>query len=238
MRRSIWGISLIAASALTPLVRADTLLHRQAPGHSFGITSDTAYLDDFGILRGALVADHFSIGTDASVCRVNAYVFFGGELPMLDPPPPATESIRIRFYSDADGLPGDPLQETTLLNPAHPWTGKYIALGPLRKEYLYELLLPQCFPVQGGIPYWIEISEISDPNSRFRWENSNTAGEFASQFPIGSPWRITTGSGQMAYELWTPEPCSGALLALGVAAISGRAEVWPIARYLRGRNCV
>ncbi len=206
------------------LATAETLLHRQAPGRTFGISSDTALLDDFGRPTSELVADKFTLAESADACRVNAWALYGGSDPFLDPPPPATETIRVRVYQDAAGLPGAVLQEELFLNPPRTWTGMFVALSPLRKEHLFELALSDCFAAEGGVSYWLEVAQVGDVQSRFRWENSNTPGEYAVQFPIGDPWHITTGSGQMAYELWTPEPCTGAMLALGFGVMLRRGK--------------
>ncbi len=210
MKRSLWGISLIVLAAAS--ARADTLLHRQAPGRTFGVTSDSVFRDDFGNANSELLADKFT-GPAQPVCRVVWWSFYGSSLAQEVEPPPLSETLRIRFLSDAAGLPGALLWEEQFLNPLRQATGFSIATGPGPPEFKYQLEFSNCFAPVVGTAYWIEIAQLGDLNSRFRWENSNTAGEFAVQFPIGSPWHLTTGSGQMAYELRTPEPCSGALLA-------------------------
>jgi len=206
--------------------QTDILLHRQAPGRTFGIPSDTAYLDDFGHTSGSLIADAFSLNNAANICRANVYGFFGGTSPGLDPLPPVSETIRVRIWSDASGLPGAVLQEALLQNPSRTWTGFFVALGPIRKEYLYQLEIPGCFAAQAGESYWLEVDQIDDVGSLFRWENANLFGGFAQRFPIDSPWRSSSSNqGQMAYDLWTPEPSAGALLAIAVGILRRFAAV-------------
>jgi hypothetical protein len=233
-------IAFAAVAALSPLAAADTLLHRQPPGRTFGISSDTEYLDDFNRPTGALIADKFMLAEGGAACRVNAWALYGGTNPILDPPPPATETIRVRFYADATGLPGDVLYEESFVNPPRSWTGMYVALSPLRKEYLFDLSLASCFQVEAGVGYWLEVAQIGDINSLFRWEHSNTAGGFAVQFPLGTPWRLSANPSQLAYELWTPEPCSGALLSLGLALClrHRRARGGPVGSDKLGRSGV
>jgi len=216
MKRSLWGISLVATAILTPLVKADTLLHRQVPWPSSGVTSDTLYTDDVGHTTGAQLADSFSLAQPASICRINWWGFYGGFEEFMDPLPPATESMRVRFYTDSAGLPGEVLQESTFVNANRTWTGRFVALSPLRKEYLYQADLPQCLAVLNGTIYWLEVAQIGDVTSRFDWESSNIAGGFAQRFPLDEPWELSSPArSQLSYELWTPEPASGALLVLG-----------------------
>jgi hypothetical protein len=232
---------LTAMVLLAPLAAADTLLHRQPPGRTFGISSDTEYLDDFNRPTGALIADKFNLapGVDTCVARVTAFAFFGGT-GVVDPGPPATETIRVRLLADVAGLPAEPpLYEAYFQDPARVWTGFLINIAGARKEYRYELPLPHCFEAVPGTDYWLEVAQMGDINSLFRWEHSNTAGGFAVQFPLETPWRLSANPSQLAYELWTPEPCSGALLALGLALCLRRpARGGPEASDKLGRNGV
>jgi hypothetical protein len=214
------GLGAPVARAAT---QADTLLHRQAPGRTFGISSDTAYIDDSGHPTSALLADRFLLSQSAAVCSVRWWGFYGGT-GVLDPGPPSSESFRIRFFDDIAGLPGSSLYEAVLDNPARSWTGSLIGIQAARKEYFYQGTLPQCLVPAPGSTNWIEIAQLDDINSRFRWENSNTLDGFAVQFPIGTPWRLSSNPSQLAYELWTPEPCSGVLFAGSIAGAVLRME--------------
>lgn len=211
--RLIAGVSCLCVA---PMASADTLLHRQAPGRTFGVTSDTSFVDDNGNANSSLLADRFP-GPQLPTCRTAWWSFYGSSLAQQVEPPPVNETIRIRFYDDASGLPGSVLWEEQFANPTRQATGFSIATGPGPAEFKYQVDFVNCFTPAAGTAVWIEIAQLGALNSRFRWENSNTPGEYAVQFPIGSPWHLTTGSGQMAYELRTPEPCSGALLGLGFA---------------------
>jgi hypothetical protein len=192
------------------------LLHRQPPGRTFGYASDTQFRDDFGRILSALYADRFELAAGGEVCRVVAWAFFGGSYEPFDPPPPASETLRVRFYDEAAGLPGSELLSQTFDNPPRIFTGFTVSGDPRRREYRYEFHLSPCLAAAPGTAYWVEISQISDPDSIFRWEGSNTPGQYAVQFPIGAPWQVVTGSGQIAYELWTPEPTSLFLAGAGV----------------------
>ncbi len=236
MIRSIWGISFVATAILTPTVKADTLLHRQAPSRGFGISSDTAYNDDFGQPTSALTADRFSLAQPTSAaCRIVFWSFYGTSFAPTDPAPPLSETIRVRLYGESAGLPGDVLDEAFFIDPPRIATGFLVNEFPRRKEYRYQDELPTCWNLTANTNYWIEVAQVGDLESVFRWENSS-GGEFANQFPIGAPWHLSANPTQMAYEIRTPEPGSGALLVLGVAVIPRRAGVCAKARHLRRRN--
>ena len=214
-----FAIALLTASGESRAAeQSDILLHRQAPGRTFGYESDTLLLDDSGRPNGQLVADRFTPTSSTVTCYANWWGFFGGT-GVLDPGPPSSESFRIRFFEDDASLPGKILYESTFQDPSRTWTGQFINIAGARREYFYQTTLPQCLPLDAGKTYWLEIAQLGDITSRFRWENSNTIDGFAVQFPIGTPWRLSTNPTQFAYELWTPEPCSGALVAIGL-------EIW------------
>ncbi len=205
------AVILLCATA----ARADLLLHRQGPGRTGGYAADTQFMSEFGGAAGQVVADKFNLQQDLPICRVTWWSFYGSSLAQEVEPPPLSEIVRIRFLGDAVGLPGALLWEEQFLNPLRQATGFSIATGPGPPEFRYQVDLVNCFaPPQPGAPYWIEIAQLGDPSSYFRWEGSNTGGEFAVRFPIDTPFRLISGIGQLAYELRTPEPCSGAMLAL------------------------
>lgn len=201
--------------------QTDILLHQQAPGRTFGYASDSLYLNDSGQPFSELIADKFSLSQSLPVCRLKWFGFYGGN-GILDPGPPQSESFRIQIRADAGGLPGTSLSDTIANDPIREWTGFLIGIQAARREYVYQTSLPQCFTPVAGHSYWVEISQLGDIGSLFRWEGSNTSGEFAFQAPIGTGYRLIEGLGQLAYELRTPEPCSGALLGLGCAYLLRR----------------
>lgn len=212
----------LAGSRSLAAEQTDVLLHRQSPNRFSGYYADTAYLDDAGSLSAQLVADRFVISQNSNACRLAWWGFFGGIAPLVDPPPPVSEKMQVTIYEELGGLPGTVLYQQEFLNLARVWTGSFVGLGPLRREYRYDVTLSECVPIEAAKPYWIQIAQTNkDPDSLFRWESSN-GGEFAVRFPIDSPYRLITNLGQLSYELTTPEPCSGALLALAFARLLKR----------------
>lgn len=223
--RSLCLCSALVCASAQAATQSDTLLYRQTPNRGFGYASDTLATDDYGTTFGSLIADKFILlQGSSSVCRVIGFGFYGGVDILLDPPPPLTETMRIRFYADTIGLPSELLQEAVFVNAPREWTGATVAVSPRRKEYRYEFDLPSCLQASPGTPYWLEIAQIGDPDSLWRWESAN-GGEFAVRFPIDTPYRIVNGLGQLAYELRTPEVSSLSFLGLAVMVLLARRSV-------------
>lgn len=219
MTPTIAAISFVVCVLALPAAaaeQADILLHRQAPNRLFGLDSDISFQLDSGKLSGELIADRFAIAQSQTVCRVNWWGFYGGPLAQSPELPPSSEMFRIRFYEDKGGSPGAILSENVVVNPIRQATGSVIAIDPGPPEFRYEATLANCISLPDGGPHWIEIAQIDDADSRFRWENS-TGGEFAAQFPLGAPWSVNAGL-QMAYELWTPEPATATLLTIALVS--------------------
>ncbi len=220
MKRLFVGAAFVLLCATA--ARADTLLHRQAPGRTWAWDADTLNHTESGLPSGQLVADKFILNTDLPVCRILWWGAYGSSLDQVPEPAPTTETMRIRFMEDAGGLPGQVLDNFVIVNPLRQATGFSIATGPGPPEYRYTAELSSCLAPQTGVAYWLEIAQFGDQTSRFRWEASNTGGEFAVRFPIDTPYRLVGGLGQLAYELRTPEPCSGALMALAAGYLLWR----------------
>ena len=199
------------------------LIYSQAPNRNFGFASDSLFRDDFGQIQGSLYADRFQVSAAAVLGQLVWYGLYGAQDQGFDPEPPISESFRIRLFSQVNSpipplqLPADVLYETSTDAVFREFNGAFVN-G--RREYRYILNLPMSFTIQPGTPYWLEISQIGDVNSFFRWESS-TGGERAFEFPLGSTWQMATG-GQLAYELRVPEPMTGSFVAVVVLARATR----------------
>ncbi|MCK6457702.1 MAG: hypothetical protein L6Q92_14375 [Phycisphaerae bacterium] len=217
-RRSAFAFSMTAAVWLAGLVAAqpasaqDVLLHRQAPNRLNGVYADTYYLDDFGLPAASLVADRFLLAQSATAWRVVWHGFYGRSFEWLDPAPPSSETMRLQFYADAGGLPGELRYEEEFLNPPRVYTGFQVSGLPTRKEYRYDVTLSAGFPVAANTAYWLAISQVGEAIA-FRWETSS-GGELAVRFPPDAPWEVFQGT-QLAYELRTPEQTSAMVVLFG-----------------------
>lgn len=136
--------------------------------------------------------------------------------------PPATETMRIRFYDarPGDGLPGAILYEESFLDPSRTATGLIVFTGVGPHEYIYHVDLMTPFELAADTLYWLEIVQVGDLDSHYRWEFGTAApeDEFAFCNPIIPNWMSTgAGSWNNALQLWTvPEPSSFVLLAFGL----------------------
>ncbi|MCK6457919.1 MAG: hypothetical protein L6Q92_15495, partial [Phycisphaerae bacterium] len=134
----------IIFSLLSDLASAqDVLLHRQLPNRLGGALSDTQALfsGPNGPVSGQLAADRFRLSQADVIRKLVVWSFFGGQTEQFDPPPPVTETMRVRFYADAGGLPGELRYEEEFLNPPRVFTGFFVSGGPVRKEYRYDVTL-------------------------------------------------------------------------------------------------
>jgi hypothetical protein len=162
---------------------------------------------NFGQPTGQLIADRFALAQGGGTCKAVWWGFYGSSFDQVPEPAPQNESFLVRLYRESAGLPGDVLWERVFANPLRVATGRFINTGPGPPEYRYEVSWPDCFEAQPGVDYWVTVAQWNLLSSRFRWETA-TAGEFAAQFPLGTPWQFLVGGGQLAYELWTPEPAT------------------------------
>ncbi|MFO0972225.1 MAG: hypothetical protein U1A27_02135 [Phycisphaerae bacterium] len=194
------------------------VLYQKLPDHNFGYSSDTTYLNDAGQGSAQIVADSFALASGGSVCGVNWWGFYGGTFG-LDPGPPAgDETMRVRFYENAAGLPGAVLAEHTFLNPTRVSTGAFVGGSEtLRREYRFQAALPSCFAAAAGVTYWFEAQQVGEINSRFRWETSSQGdNRFATRFPVDTDWRISNQPDDLSFRLLTPEPTGGLLMLLAL----------------------
>lgn len=198
MRRITLQLLLLAIAAAP--VRAQLIDHQ--PLNTGGPASDTQFLDLFGRESWQLLADDFSLDSDAAVRRVSWWGFYDQDNP------PASEIMRIRFYSarPGDGLPGEVLYDQTVLNPSRTATGRRVGVTVLPKEYFYQanLAVPLSFLGQTG--YWLEIAQVGDGTTAFRWEFSQSdTNNFAYLNRQVPDWQIAPLGASLAFQL-TPVP--------------------------------
>lgn len=193
--------------------------------HPFaGLGSDTLFVGPSGQPVWQRVADDFTLNADYEIGTIKWWGFYNADNP------PAVETMRIRFYGarPGDGLPDDNnmLYETSVQDHTRTWTGRIVATGIGPREYLFQTVLPTPVFLEGGTKFWMEIVQIGDLSTHFRWESStaNLNGH-AFMNSITNEWRSTLpgGTADTAFQLITiPEPGSLWLLCLGFAALFAR----------------
>lgn len=180
-----------------------------------GPSSDTAFILQ-GAPFAALSANRVQTSTPADVNWVRWWGFYH------DDNPPTVEVMRLRIMEPrpGDGLPGPVLHEEWSATEHRVATGRRLTVVPgVPREYLYKWNLAQAFPMSAGAPYWIELAQIGDLATHFRWEAGfGGDGIRAASEPGLNDWRFLPGGGDVAFELLVPEPTSVLMLAgvLGV----------------------
>lgn len=194
-----------------PWPEGDGIVFDHQPIQTGGPPSDTEFLDSFGNPFWQQVADNILLAQPATIRRVVWWGFHNLNNS------PATETFRIRFNDvrPSDGLPGIILSEEMFVNPVRVATGEQILDFTLSDEYLYQVDLLQPYTLASGTPYWIEIAQIGDVSTMFRWEFAfEEQDSFARISPIVPNWGYSATNGDLAFQLWTiPEPATSLLLA-------------------------
>ncbi len=189
---------------------ADVIVE-QLPILTGGFASDTDFIDMLGRRLWQREADNILLTQDATVRRITWWGFYGGSGTPATPPP-ATETIQIRIMGAraGDGLPDESvvLMDETFFNPSRMPTGRIIGVGgsPIEQRFTVDLTAPVY--LQSGVRCWLEIVQLGDVNTMFRWEAG--AGILTGQAiksVLASDW-FTVG-GSTAFSLSdVPEPMS------------------------------
>jgi len=188
----------------------------QLPTRLGGLGADTAFRDYIGRPVWQQIADNIVLTQTADVRHVEWYGFYGGSQ-QTHSPPTGDETMRVRFYAarPGDGLPGDVLYEQSFLNPSRIATGTNVVCDVLAPEYLFQADLLSPVTLAAATPYWLEIVQVGDLESHFRWEAGYglQIGHATSQASMPEWQYVPTTS--MAFQLSTiPEPSVPTLLAL------------------------
>ena len=210
---------LIAISAAE--ARAQLVDHQ--PHNTGGPAADTAFFDSFGREVWQRVADDFILNSDSAVQRISWWGFHD----LNNAPASETMRIRVRAARASDGLPGDLVYDHIAVDPTRTATGRIVLVGHSPREYLYQLDLPTPLQIAGQTRYWLEIAQIGDPSSAFRWEFSvSDNSRHAYINPMVADWQYPQGNGDLAFQLTqVPEPISFTLFgAVAVAAVLRRAN--------------
>lgn len=240
-RFAAWLGGIALAASIHAAVRADTLpwqgdfpqthgpggtvLVDHQPSNVGGFGADTLFADFPGSER---CADDFSITQAAIINRIVWWGFY--DLNIL---PSTDDTFRIRVYDQRPGdlLPGLVLYEQSFSSVPRAWTGRFVLTFGAPREFRYEVDLPFSLNVNTNTTYWLEIAQIGDVNSFFRWEASNFPpmnGQAVINPIVGDWFAPQSVVSNTAFQLISvPEPCSLTFVALaGIAVISRRRRRW------------
>lgn len=211
---------LYTCAALTLSMRASAdmtgIVVDRPPLNSGGPAADTAFINSVTLLsESQQLADSFSLPEYAMIRRITWWGFY-----TLDNPP-LSEAIRIRFYESRSNpaLPASIMMETTVISPARSATGRRVAVGLGPREFTFTTDLISPFAANADTTYWIEITQLGDISTAFRWEFSDGGDRFAFLNANVPDWQIATINGvNLALQLSTvPEPSS---FLLGICSVS------------------
>jgi hypothetical protein len=200
--------------------RDGEVIVEQLPTRLGGLGSDTAFRDYVGRPIWSQTAENLLISEPAVVGSIEWYGFYGG-YEQSHNPPTGDETMRIRFYAARpdDSLPGDVLYEQNFLNPSRTATGANVVCDVLAPEFFYAVDLPSPLSLAAGTPYWLEIVQINDLESHFRWEAGyGLIPEHATRWTSLPEWQFNTGS--LAFRLIVPEPQGFVLIMAGSVLMS------------------
>jgi hypothetical protein len=210
-------IAVVASVAFCATASADIVFDHQ-PYPYGGPDSDTAFYDNFNRPYWQRVADEVVLSHGAVIDHISWFGFYN-----LDNPPDS-ETMRIRLYGALNGLPNEAqvLFEQSVANPTRIGTGRIIADGVGPQEYLYGADLTSPLALDANTLYWLEIAQIGDFDTAWRWEFSLTdRNGHAFNNPATRDWRHTTTIVvDTAYQLiGTPEPSTAVFFfcTLGLA---------------------
>lgn len=198
------------------------------PHPTGGPGSDTNFVEVFSPLTWQLSADDFTLTSPATIRHITWWGFYGSTFASSAEQPPATQTMRLRFYDARiqDGLPGTVLFEETFVDPSYAWTGRRVLTGPAPDEYKFDVDLSTPMQLVALTPYWIEIIQLSNPRSLYRWESSRSSeiNGFAFQNAATNDWIHTQNTtSDLAFQLSTiPEPSPAALMLLLCCCFSCR----------------
>jgi hypothetical protein len=197
--------------AVVPVTAHAAIVVDHPPARTGSAISDTNVQSD-----SELIADDFIVDSSTSVHRAVWWGDYAGDTP------PEIETMRIRLYGDDNGLPGNLLYDSTVVNPFRAPTGLFVPSPPgtccMFPEYMFEADLTTPMSLSSNIRYWLEIAQIDNANSSFDWEYSSAdQNGFAYSYPSDASWQASSFPADLSFQLDTvPEPGALALIILGV----------------------
>lgn len=207
---------LVLTLGWTEVSRAGLVLE-QSPVRVGGPAADTLFVDQFGLTGWQLLADNIRFDTSETIHRIGWWGFYGGSGTPTSPPT-GTETMRIRAYAPRSGdmLPDSShvLYEAEFTNHSRTATGEIVLVPGAPREYFYQVDLPNPLQFQANTLYWLEIVQIGDISTAFRWETAG--GQQAGHAFVNDhvpDWEFTSAS--FAVQLWNvPEPATQMLLCV------------------------
>ncbi len=203
---------LVAFNTIALAAEQNVLVDHQ-PTRRGGPAADTDFINMSGHESWQLLADDFSLSATTAIGRVTAWGFYN-----LDNPP-STETMRIRFYDSrpGDGFPGNVLYEQQFSSFSRIATGQIVFDNDGLREFFYTFDLPVPVILDASTQYWLELVQLNDVTTAFRWESSSSGNRsLVFEHPAFPDWTLASGS-DVAFQLFAvPEPTSLVLISLSL----------------------
>ena len=193
----------------------DGIILRHNPLNTGGPASDSDFIDPAGSPNAwQFLADDIFLPTSATVRRIAWWGFYH-----LDNPPP-NEVFQIRFLG-ADAVTGLPSESTIVQAELHmdvtrAATGRNVATSIEPREFRFQVDLAAPLTLEANTTYWLEIAQIGEPDSHYRWLVATPSGNgYAFRHYILPDWSHTVGLTDLSFELSSiPEPATVGMLAI------------------------
>lgn len=212
---SLMLLVMLIATSLVGAAESNILVDHR-PTRRGGPAADTEFINMVGAPSWQQEADDFSLSSPSAIATITAWGFYDQDNP------PVIETMRIRFYDSrpGDGFPGNVLYEQEFSSFSREATGHIVADHDGLREYFYTFDLPAPVVLDAATPYWIELVQIGDVSTAFRWEASS-GGDRSRVFinPFFPDW-TPAGGADLAFQLFAlPEPASFVLVSISLLPV-------------------
>ena len=167
-------LSVRAWASPADLLRDDGVVVDHQPTRVGGGAADTLFINRYHQESWQQEADNVVLAEPATIARIGWWGFYG-TFDQTHEPPAGPETFRIRLYEarTSDGLPGAMIFEQTVDSADRTPTSQLVYAEVMAPEYFYQVDLAQGVMLEAGVAYWLEVVQVGDIASAFRWEGSS-----------------------------------------------------------------